>query len=305
MRLSFPNTTRAKGASKVLSKVLDVPLHVAQLAVAVSCGYSDWHEFERNFRNDNSSPLDQVISCAEFVRRRVFLSIRLSEFLKIPIGDAQYVLSLAHLTGDRHPSVRCQLAIYTESLLQTELPIVPRRTRGAVGVLRTAGRRNEPVILRELGSTVHVLSHRGFGMFANFEFVSPKVTPPLFVPMRLYLPYGFWTEPSGAKVLFSRDYKPLWRLREGKPPERLDPWLWINYIRETHIWPNERTPWQDSSLENDLLVALEKEGVGFLPVLSDCFPISVLESEGRLTDVSDTVTILERRRVKTGILTSG
>ena len=39
----------------------------------------------------------------------------------------------------------------------------------------------------------------------------------IFFPLRFWMSYGIWTEADGAKVLFSRDYCPLWKIQEGIP----------------------------------------------------------------------------------------
>ena len=41
-------------------------------------------------------------------------------------------------------------------------------------------------------------------------------------------------------MLFSRDYLPLWRLRDGKPPERVEPWLWIKFVKQEWFFQGRR-----------------------------------------------------------------
>lgn len=83
-----------------------------------------------------------------------------------------------------------------------------------------------------------------------------------FVPKRLRLPYGRWTETDGAIVLFSRDYKPLWRLRSGKEPEPVEPWLWIEHEgREEWLWTPPETPWRSDKIVRKLEAVLEDAGV--------------------------------------------
>ena len=125
------------------------------------------------------------------------------------------------------------------------------RQRGAVGKLKTVGRNGEAVILRERGRPTYVISHQAISTVGDFEYVSPRVAPPLFVPMRLYLPYGYWTEHDGSRVIFSRDYKPMWRLR-GRSIERVEPWLRISFVEQTHRWPRGQAPWSSKELKADL-----------------------------------------------------
>ena len=99
-------------------------------------------------------------------------------------------------------------------------------------------------ILRHFGRPTRVITHTyANSTVADFEYVSPKTALPLFIPMRLYIAYGVWTEPDGSMVLFSRDYFPLWRLREGHAPERLFPWLWIKHVEQSWYWGDSNTPW--------------------------------------------------------------
>jgi hypothetical protein len=54
-----------------------------------------------------------------------------------------------------------------------------------------------------------------------------------FIPIRFWLPYGFWTEKDGSKVLFSRDYCPLWRIQEDQAPIRDDPDRAVNFVAQS------------------------------------------------------------------------
>jgi hypothetical protein len=95
--------------------------------------------------------------------------------------------------------------------------------------------------------------------------------------MRLYLPYGYWEEGDGAKVLFSRDYKPLWRLRLNSVPERVDPSLWVRWRKQQFLWEDASTPWRKSELRAKLEAMLVDMGVQTLPILADALPLLVNE----------------------------
>ena len=99
------------------------------------------------------------------------------------------------------------------------------------------------VILRSFGRPTTVITQKNVGGVADFEYISPRNPPLLFLPLRLYLPYGHWIETDRAKVLFSRDYKPMWRIREGMVVERLNPALWVRFREQVHYWDDNRTPW--------------------------------------------------------------
>jgi hypothetical protein len=113
---------------------------------------------------------------------------------------------------------------------------------------------------------------------ADFEFVTPRVPLPLFVPARLYLAYGVWTEADGSKVLFSRDYMPLWRLRDHERPERLSPIEWINYADQSWFWTDANAPWDYPQRIGENIRRLEEFGVRGVPKLAEVLPALVFST---------------------------
>lgn len=65
------------------------------------------------------------------------------------------------------------------------------------------------------------------GCCATFEAISPSSRPDDFIPLRLWLPYGWWTLQDGSEVLFSRDYIPLWKIDPSGRIERMAPSSWV------------------------------------------------------------------------------
>lgn len=246
MRIFLPNATRPKKAAKHVTRLLGVPLAQSQQGVARACGYRDWHELEGGLAGSPPSPLDQELADDDVVQRHAQLGLGLAGALGIPNGDAQYALSGARLTGDRPPSLADQIAIRLACFRATSMPPAAPRTPGAVGTLKSPGLNGDVVILREFGKPTRVMSHgSSSGVVADFEYVTPRAALPLFLPMRLYMPYGFWTEADGSEVVFSRDYKPMWRVRPDRSVERVEPWLWIQHVRQTHLWKVGGQPWTD------------------------------------------------------------
>ena len=88
-----------------------------------------------------------------------------------------------------------------------------------------------------------------------------------FRPMRLYMPYGVWAEDDGSKVLFSRDYCPLWRISlDGKvSPE--EPWRWINYVIRSNLWDPAHPPWLSRATERRVKEYMADLGVTGVPKL--------------------------------------
>jgi hypothetical protein len=80
-----------------------------------------------------------------------------------------------------------------------------------------AGQRRLGMLMNgfEMNRAVQVITDNRCGMCARHEITIPRTPLLPFLPHRLRLSYGVWTEPGGARVLFSRDYAPMWRLRDG------------------------------------------------------------------------------------------
>ncbi len=295
MRLHFPNTSRPKKAAKHLAAWLSKPLSSAQRAVARACGYRDWHELTQLFDAGSPCALDQDITIANFIERQSRLTLAIARELSAFDGDVQYALAEARLTGDRSPQLDEQIAIRLACWRATDLPTVDSRQRGAVGKLKTVGRNGEAVILRERGRPTYVISHQAISTVGDFEYVSPRVAPPLFVPMRLYLPYGYWTEHDGSRVIFSRDYKPMWRLR-GRSIERVEPWLRISFVEQTHLWPRGQAPWSSKELKADLNEFLAQNGIHGLPILAAALPLLVHDRSKRNLSMADGAELLKAHR---------
>jgi len=214
--------------------------------------------------------------------------------LNIPDGDAQYALADSHLTGDRPVLLVDQIEVRLNCWRRTILPRSARRMRGAMGIVRSPGWSGEPVILRSFGKPTWIISQKNVGTVGDFEYISPRSPPPLFLPLRLYLPYGYWIEDDGAKVLFARDYKPMWRIREGAAPERLEPWLWIKASNHIHLWDKASTPWDSVELRGQIEVFLAQFRLETLPVWADALPLLIRDDN--LHNFADAVEPLKRSR---------
>lgn len=296
MRLYFPNPTRPKKAAKLLSIDLGVPLAQAQAAIAFACGYKDWYDFEKHHSDRSQFILDQDLSIGDYVERQKRLTLLISARLGLSDGDVQFALTRARLSGDRRTTFEEQIAIRVACWRETTMPLVPRKEPGAVGKLKSPGRNGEVVILRRLGSPTQVISERGITTIADFEYVSPQSAAALFVPRRLYLPYGIWTERDGARVIFSRDYAPMWRLREGRPAERVEPWLRIQYVNQTFLWPSGKEPYWSQELTSHLHAYLNQNGVFALPILADALPLLVHDKVIQNIAMGDSIKLLRSNR---------
>ncbi|HEY2032334.1 MAG TPA: hypothetical protein VGH02_01475 [Rhizomicrobium sp.] len=278
MRIHFANQERFLKAAQKTSKLSNQPLAKVQDVLARVCGYQDLFDFQKNYATGPATRLDQELEPDEFVTRQCELSLSLAERLDVSEGDAQFFLGRSHLTGDRQTSLEEQIAIRLLCFEKREFPIAAKRTMGAIGRLKSPGRNGEIVILKSYGRPCDVVTNTNVGTVADFEYISPKTPPRLFIPLRLYLPYGLWTEEDGAKVLFSRDYFPLWRVREGSTPERLEPWLRINYVEQKWFWDDGEVPWQSRSTKARVEKVLSDWRVNALPMWVEALPLIVRDA---------------------------
>ena len=165
---------------------------------------------------------------------------------------------------------------------------------GMVVKVKSPGWTGEQAILKKYGKPTYLIMHKSPNtLVADFEVVFPRRPLPLFVPARLKLAYGVWTEEDGSKVLYSRDYKPLWRLLAGKNPERLQPWVRIKRIESQHFWDDSNTPWWSIHRREEEEQRLLDFGIRSLPKLVDTLPDLVFSNDIR--SVNEAVGLMAQR----------
>lgn len=267
MRIVYPDIESVKSIAKRLAHETGAKLSDCQEALAKVSGYDDWHELHQGRGYHGLSigalTIDQLAA----------LIARLAARLRANGGDVQYALC----TSPAVPRVKLGIAEHVQLrasvFRQMEIPNLGRRKPGTVGTLKGTGKQ---LILRQFGRPVSCITNRSANAaVADFEFVTPRIPLPLFIPTRLYLAYGIWTEADGAKVLFSRDYMPLWRLREGLRPERLSPIEWINYTSQSWFWTDANAPWDHRGRTAEHVQRLEDFGVRAVPRLVEVLPTLV------------------------------
>jgi hypothetical protein len=298
MRLRFPNSTRPKKAAKALSDITTRPLASCQQAVAKASGYRDWHDLEGSYSLASDCLPENDHQSDDVVQREVSLVLSTVKLLGANAGDVQYALAISRLSGNRSANPCESVEIRRKLFEVLDLPPVGRRERGAIGKAKIAGghefsgSNGAHLILREFGKPTRVVTHKSAdAILADFEYVSPRRTLPLFIPMRLYVPYGVWTESDGAKVLFSRDYKPLWRIRDGQSPERIFPWLRIKYVDQSWFWEGANAPWHTQKIYENEMDRLKGYGVRAMPILAEALPLVIQHHE--LKNFIDAVPILQ------------
>ncbi|AZS21724.1 MULTISPECIES: hypothetical protein [unclassified Caulobacter] len=272
MTFVFQNRERAKKAAQRIAKALpDVKLSAVQEGLARALGYQDWFAFEQSPPDRSPSILDQDLSDPEFLARADHQIGALASYLDIPDSDAQYALSAARLTGDRNWSREDHMMLRLSAWRRGPLLAAKPRGRGDLVRIKASGRPREYGYVLSHGERgAKVLLEDSILTCATFEVVRPKVRPADFIPSRYWRPYGYWTLEDGSKVLFSRDYYPLWRVG-GDRVERLGPWLWIGPRKgQTYFFDLSGEPnWLHRGARSLSEAFLEDHGVRGLPILAD------------------------------------
>lgn len=297
MRIYFRNIERAKKSAKALAaSVNGLSLSAAQEALAKCAGYRDWHELAVTIGRD---PMEiRSISGQDYQPRpdAISLALRVSDRLGLSVGDGLYALAEMRLPGIGIGDLEAYEAIWLRLFKETQPLRDGERAPGTVVRINSPGWEGVGAIaiLKEYGSPTHLITHKSPNSgVADFEVVFPKRPLSLFVPARLKLAYGVWTEENGSKVLFSRDYKPLWRLTDGKRPERLRPWLSIERIESQHFWDDRNTPWWSVRRLKEEENRLSGFGIRCLPKLVDTLPDLIFDSDSRT--VGDAVERMAQR----------
>ena len=281
MRKNFPTQERAKKAAKSLARVIDgVTLPAAQEAIARLAGARDWNDLINNNVGHSRSSLNANQQDVESTTNVIALAFGVSEELGVGFGDALYGVSRMNLPGTPIESAQAYEELWLELFKETQDLQDDKRSPGKVISIKNSMPRwnGKNAILKKYGSSTLVITH-GVPVLAvaDHDVVFPRTPLSLFVPARLKLAYGYWTEEDESRVLFSRDYIPLWRLTAGRKPERLRPWLRINCVEEQWFWDDTNTPWQSDRRLGEEERRLIEFGISALPMLADALSPLVLD----------------------------
>ncbi|SBW04918.1 conserved hypothetical protein [uncultured Alphaproteobacteria bacterium] len=277
MRLFFPNLTRPKKAAKYLSGIFPrIPLSNAQQAVAMACGYRDWHEFETCHATSEPSVLDEDLTDSAFHERAGALSRSLAASLNMHDGDVQAALPGMRLTGNRAFSHDDHEAIRIACWRSGPIPWRAGRHAGAIFHIKSTGfPKDAPHWWRQSAAGVRFINHAiANGACATFEAVVPRTRLRDFVPRLLWLPYGWMDMEDSSRVLFSRDYLPLWRIIGGKV-ERIKPTTEVHAYRNRQWFRESGQPWSHGSAKEAAEHMLAGYGITSLPRLADVLPILI------------------------------
>jgi hypothetical protein len=239
MRFHFPNLDRPKKAAKRIARLLGgaPPLSKVQNGLATALGFRDWHELDLIHASQPPLPLDQDLPAEDFHRRSADLILKLAKALDVSDSEAQYALLDSRLTGDRatfDDQFAIRMACWRTNGLWPSSGMAGTVVRAPPSF---AGPRQLGILTTDFdtlsrGCPVQIITDNRCGICSRSEIAIPRIPLAPFVPYRLWLAYGAWTESDGSRVLFSRDYAPMWRLRDGLPPRQAAPTEWIKFEQE-------------------------------------------------------------------------
>lgn len=292
MRFHFPNLTRPKKAAKRLAAGFpERQLSSVQRAIAVACGYRDWHELENSHAAAEPSILDEHLPEEAFRERAIALSRRLAASLNVHDGDVQSILPAMRLTGNRVFTHDDHEAIRTACWRASLIPWSKGRHPGAVFCIKSSGfSKTKAHWWRQSDDgVVFVDDTTDQGLCATSEAVVPRERMKDFVPRRLWLPYGWMEMEDDSRVLFSRDYLPLWKIANGKV-ERLKPTANVSVFRDRHWFQGQDGPWSYGPAREAAERMLVDHGVTALPRLADVLPILI--HDGRI-GIKEAASVLD------------
>ncbi len=268
MRVGTHDLERAKAAAKLLARCAGAPrLSLVHQALASALGYRDWYELDA-VAGSPPARASMAAGASPAVIRTV--ATRLADTLGLDHGEVEYAIARSRLLGpiSLADALTVRVGIWRDRLFGP-----PGRGRPGTVVRVRAHGRSRPAYLKSMGRPAHLLYDTGYGMCADFEVVTPRTPLDDFAPCRLWLPYGYWTLRDGSEVTFSRDYKPMWRVADGRV-ERLEPWLWIDGIRGEFHFPTlaGSQAWSHGAARDLAIEHLRSRRVAGLPRLLDAMP---------------------------------
>lgn len=76
--------------------------------------------------------------------------------------------------------------------------------------------------------------------------ITPQPDTAPFVSMRFELPYGVYVnDETGRRVLYNRDYEPIWEQTGDAAAWRCDPKEWVKHHRQEWFYNDGNPPWRD------------------------------------------------------------
>ena len=267
MSIHSPDQHAFKRAAQALSKLPGASsLSACQTALAQASGHRDLHHLQALQAKMHHPAEVSVITQADIVSR-------LHRASGLRIGDILDALTRTRFFGG-NPDPETTLAV-REALFAADYPARGRQDVGAPCRVKAPGYDNARALLVERGQgpeglTLVMIDHSIMTCVSR-EAPAHRAGR-LFVPLRFWMPYGFWTEADGAQVLFSRDYCPLWKIQEGRAPVRDDPDRDVKFVKQEWYFDEGSFRGPVDQVMSQGLDILRKHRVVSLPRLVEWFP---------------------------------
>lgn len=258
MRLQFHNIDQAKRIAKQIARHTVRKLSECQGALARVAGYRDWHDLLSATPSEAPRWIDALA-----LSDQANVIVSLADKLNSETGLVQFALSETSAFGLKVDKISHQLELRALCFRNTSIPELGPRQPGSVGYCKPW---REPVIFKKHHRAVECISNKHWdSLIADFEYSTPKEKISLFIPRRLYLLYGMYIQHDGSRILYSRDYEPMWRLREGQRPERFRGPEYIEHVDRIGFWDDSSTPWRNEARYIEELDRLKFYGIAGLP----------------------------------------
>lgn len=267
MSIHSPDQHAFKRAAQALSKLPGASsLNACQTALAQASGHRDLHHLQALQAKTPHLTEASVVTQANIVSR-------LHRTSSLRIGDILDALTRTRFFGGS-PDPEITLTV-REALFATDYPDRGRHDIGAPCRVKAPGYDNARALLVERGEgpegLTRVMIDHSIMTCVSREAPTHRAER-LFVPLRFWMPYGFWTEADGTKVLFSRDYCPLWRVQEGRAPVRDDPDRDVKFVKQEWYFDEGSFRGTVDTVMSRGFEILREHRVVSLPRLAEWFP---------------------------------
>ncbi|WP_145109319.1 hypothetical protein ACN9JG_21000 (plasmid) [Cereibacter azotoformans] len=216
-----------KRTAQTIAKLPDAPkLSACQHALARASGHRDLHHMQAVQGKGVTSTIPDAAGKAAIIDH-------LHQELGLRIGDLCHALFRTRFFGP--VSDPAEALSVRERLFEREFAAAQSPSLGIPCKIAAPRQGMVRAMMLDRGAGPNGLSHavtdHGILNCVSREML-PHPARRLFVPLQFWVPYGYWVDADGAKVLFSRDYCPLWRIQEGSAPERDNPDRRVRHIEQ-------------------------------------------------------------------------
>lgn len=262
-----------KRAAQAISKLPEAgSLASCQTALARATGHRDLHHAQALQADPRLShtPIDAQDEITWSLHRNTGLNA----------GDLLDALIRARFFS-ANPELEEAFAV-REKLFAREFPVTSRQSVGASGYLKASGHAKTRFLLlhrsdEKHGSATGLTDHKILRCISS-EISLNRVNS-FFIPLRFWAPYGYWTEQDGSKVIFSRDYCPLWRIEDGKAPVRDDPHRLVRFTSQKWFFSDYAFGQVTEKVAARSIDILKEHRIISLPTLVESLPKCLREGK--------------------------